>query len=47
MSFHLLNIPSIPIVIKLTITNIGDKQQTTNIVNNNIITISTKYTAHM
>ena len=36
-----------PIVIKLTITNIGDKQQKTNIVDNNVITISTKYTVHM
>ena len=41
MSFHLLYIPSISIVIKLTIHNIGDKQQKTNIVNNNIITIYT------
>ena len=39
MSFHLLNIPSISIVTKLTIHNIGDKQQNTNIVDNNIITI--------
>ena len=47
MLFHLLYIPSISIVIKLTITNIGDKQQRTNIVNNNVITISTKYMIHM
>ena len=47
MSFHLLYIPSISIVIKLTIPNIGDKQQKTNIVDNNVITISTKYTVHM
>ena len=47
MSFHLLYIPSISIVIKLTITNIGDKQQKTNIVDNNVITISTKYMVHM
>ena len=47
MSFHLLYIPSISIVIKFTITYIGDKQQKTNIVNNNVITISTKYMVHM
>ena len=31
----------------MTIHNIGDKQQKTNIVDNNIITIYTKYMVHM
>ena len=47
MSLHPLYIPSISIVIKLTIKNIGDKQQKTNIVDKNVIIISSKYTVHM
>ena len=46
-SLYPLYIPSISIVIKLTIQNIGDKQQKTNIVDKNIISVSSKYTVHM
>ena len=47
MSLHPLYITSISIVIKLTIKNIGDKQQKTNIVDRNVLTVSSKYTVHM
>ena len=47
MSLCPLYITSISIVIKLTIKNIGDKQQKTNIVDKNVITVSSKYTVHM
>ena len=47
MSLHPLFIPSISTVSKLTIKNIGDKQQKTNIVDKNVITVSSKYTVHM
>ena len=47
MSLHPLYITSISIVIKLTIKNIGDKQQKTNIVDKNVITVSSKYILHM
>ena len=47
MSLHPLYIPSVSIVIKLTIKNIGDKQQKTNIVDKNVISVSSKYTVHM
>ena len=47
MSLHPLYIPSISIVIKLTIKNIGEKQQKTNIVDKNVISVSSKYTVHM
>ena len=47
MSLYPLYITSISIVIKLTIKNIGDKQQKTNIVDKNVITVSSKYIVHM
>ena len=47
MSLHPLYIPSISIVMKLTIKNIGEKQQKTNIVDKNVISVSSKYTVHM
>ena len=47
MSLHPLYISSISIVIKLTIKNIGEKQQKTNIVDKNVISVSNKYTVHM
>ena len=47
MSLHLLYIPSISIVSKLTIKNIAEKQQKTNIVDKNVISVSSKYTVNM
>ena len=47
MSLHPLYIPSISIVMKLTIKNIGEKQQKTYIVDKNVISVSSKYTVHM
>ena len=47
MSLHPLYIPTISIVIELTIKNIGEKQQKTNIVDKNVISVSSKYTVHM
>ena len=47
MSLNPLYIPSISIVSKLTIKNIADKQQKTNIVDNNVISVSRKYIVHM
>ena len=47
MSLHPLYIPSISIVIKLTIKNIGEEQQKTNIEHKNIISVSSQYTVHM
>ena len=47
MSLHPLYIPSISIVSKLTIKNIGEKQQKTNIVDKNVISVSSKYTVNM
>ena len=47
MSLHPLYIPSISIVIKLTVKNIGEKQQKTNIVDKNVINVSSKYTVNM
>ena len=48
MSLHPLYIPSISIVIKLTIKNIAEKQhKKTNIVDKNVISVSSKYTVHM
>ena len=47
MSLHPLYIPSISIVSKLTIKNIAEKQQKTNIVDNNVISVSSKYTVNM
>ena len=47
MSLYPLYIPSISIVIKVTIKNIGEKQEKTNIVDKNVISVSSKYTVHM
>ena len=47
MSLQQLYIPGNSIVIKLTIKNIGDKQQKTNIVDKNVISVSSKYTVNM
>ena len=47
MSLHPLYIPSISIVSKLMIKNIAEKQQKTNIVDKNAVTVSSKYTVNM
>ena len=47
MSLHSLNIQSISIVSKLTIKNVAEKQQKTNIVDKNVISVSSKYTVNM
>ena len=47
MSLHPLFISSISIVMKLTIKNIGEKQQKMYIVDKNVISVSSKYTVHM
>ena len=47
MSLHPLCIPSMSIVSKLTINNIAEKQQKTNIDNKNVISVSSKYTVNM
>ena len=47
MSLHPLYMPSISTVSKLTIKNIAEKQQKTNIVDKNVISVSSKYTVNM
>ena len=47
MSLQSLYIPSISIVMKLTMKNIGEKQQKIYIVDKNVISVSSKYTVHM
>ena len=47
MSLHPLCIPSMSIVSKLTINNIAEKQQKTNIDDKNVISLSSKYTVNM
>ena len=47
MSLHPLCIPSISIVCMLTINNIAEKQQKTNIGDKNVVSLSSKYTLNM
>ena len=47
MSLHPLYIPSMSIVSKLMIKNIAEKQPKTNIVDKNVIGVSSKYTVNM